>query len=150
MDAVTYPQEEVISFVMAYLIPLRIDVSDESAYENFHAFWTPTLAIIDTHGHEIQRVIGFYQPVELLATLCLGIAKARLSDGDHDTAEVQLSRLLDQFPESGMIPEAIFFRGVNRYKMKNDPVQLKQAYEKLTADYPDSPWTKRAAPYRLI
>jgi hypothetical protein len=34
--------------------------------------------------------------------------------------------------------------------MKKSPMELKKAYEKLCADYPDSAWAKRAAPYRLI
>ena len=48
------------------------------------------------------------------------------------------------------MPEAIFLQGVARYKKSGDPKPLKEAYETLTADFPDNEWTKRAYPYRLL
>ena len=33
---------------------------------------------------------------------------------------------------------------------EDDPKKLKEAYEKLQEEYPNSEWTKRAYPYRLI
>ena len=40
--------------------------------------------------------------------------------------------------------------GVSGYKSSHDPKKLKEAYERLQAEYPESEWTKRAYPYRLI
>jgi hypothetical protein len=36
------------------------------------------------------------------------------------------------------------------YKSTNNPKPLKEAYEQLKDQYPESEWTKRAYPYRLI
>jgi len=150
MDAVTYPHDSVVAFITSYLVPLRVDINDESFYQKFHTYWTPALAILGHDGHEVQRTIGFFQPDELIACLHLGIAKARLNASEFQTAEIHFTRLLERFPTDDRVPEALFFRGVNGYKMKNDATQLKEAYEKLISDYPNSPWTKRAEPYRLI
>ena len=150
MDTVTYPMDTVAHFIMKYLIPLRIDINDESYHETLHTFWTPALAVIATTGHEVQREIGFFQPTEFIASLHLGLAKARMSSGEFDTAEDHLSSLIGQLLESDIVPEAILFQGVNSYKMKNDPSELKKAYERLISDYPDTVWAKRAAPYRLL
>ncbi len=150
MDTVTYSMDTVVNFITKYLIPLRIDINDESFYKTFHTFWTPTLVVIATDGHEVQREIGFFQPTELIASLHLALAKARLNSGEFDTAEVHFSMLMGQLLEGDIVPEAIFFRGVNNYKMKNDPKELKKTYEKLSADFPGSLWSRRAIPYRLL
>jgi TolA-binding protein len=82
--------------------------------------------------------------------LLLGIAKVRLSFEDFAAANLSLKGLIERFPKSDVIPEAIYYRGVNFYKKTNDLTELKKAYETLLTDYPDSSWAKRAAPYRLI
>lgn len=150
MDAVTYLEKTVVDFITDYLVPLRINVNDQSFYQKFHTYWTPTLAILGHDGHEVQRTVGFFQPDPLVASLHLGIAKARLNGAEFETAEVHFSRLLEHYPDDDVVPEALFYRGVNKYKMLDDAAQLKAAYEKLSSDYPDSPWAKRAEPYHLI
>ncbi len=150
MDAVTYPTDNVVHFVNNYLIPLRINVSEELRYENFLHFWTPTLIVLDQNGNELQRTIGFLDPDEFLASMHLGLAKARLVTGNFDTAIIPLKSLLETFPKSCAVPEAIYYSGVTLYKQSNDPGKLKEAYEKLLSNYPDSQWTKRASPYDLI
>lgn len=73
-----------------------------------------------------------------------------MSTGEFETAEVHFSRLIGQLLKGDILPEAVFFRGVNGYRMKNDPSELKKAYENLSKDYPETVWAKRAAPYRLL
>ncbi len=150
MDTVTYPHGKVVDFIMKYLVPLRIDINDESFYQKFHTYWTPALAILGHDGYEVQRTIGFFQPDALIASLHLGIAKARLNSGEFETADVHFDRLLEHYPDDDLIAEALFFKGVNGYKMDDDAGKLKDVYEKLTSDFPDSPWAKRAEPYRLL
>jgi len=150
MDAVTYPNKEVVSFIGNYLIPLRINVEDEAVHDKYHYIWTPTIAVLNLNGDEVQRTIGFFDSAELIAHMHLGIAKVHLDAGEHDTAEVHLKRLLEKFPENSVIPETIYFRGVNFYKWKDNSGHLKEAYEKLVESYADNTWTKRAQPYGLI
>lgn len=150
MDTVTYSSNEVISFMKENLISLRIDINKKETYEKYNTIWTPAFILLDFHGHEIQQTIGYLEPEKFIALMHLGIAKVHFSIGEFDAANVHLNKLVSQYPESSAIPEAIFFRGVNLYKQKNDPGQLKTAYETLLSDYPGNSWTKRAAPYRLI
>lgn len=150
MDVVTYSSQEVVSFVNKYLVPLRIDVDKKASYDKYNAIWTPTLLILDYQSHEVQQTIGFLEPDKFIALMHLGIAKVHFTVGEFDAANVHLKRLIDQYPESSAVPEAMYFSGVNLYKQKNDPTQLKIAYEKLLSHYPDNSWTKRATPYRLI
>ncbi|MFT5699625.1 MAG: TolA-binding protein [Desulforhopalus sp.] len=55
--------------------------------------------------------------------------------------------MIERYPASSVVPEAIYFRGVNLYKQKNDSKRLKMAYEELRQNYPNNGWTKKAAPY---
>ena len=57
---------------------------------------------------------------------------------------------LRDYPDSDAAAEAVYFMGVSRFKATHDPKNLRAAYETLTAKFPGSEWTKRAAPYRLI
>jgi tetratricopeptide (TPR) repeat protein len=150
MDAVTYPKEDVVRFVNNYLIPLRINVQNGSVPEGYHYFWTPTVAILNPTGKEVQRSIGYLGPDEFIARMQLGIGKVRLDTKEYDTAMIPLKSLMESFPKSNSIPEAIYFSGVAAYKKSNDPNKLKEAYERLLKEYPDDVWTERAYPYRLI
>jgi hypothetical protein len=139
-----------VDFVAGNLIPVRIDINDTSFYEKYQLIWTPTTLVLDYYGKETQRSVGFFTPADFIVQLRLGIAKVRFSLEEFDAAEVILGELAGSSPPSDVTPEAIYFRGVNLYKRDNDPTQLKKAWEILTEQYPDSIWTKRADPYRLI
>lgn len=147
MDSVTYSSDEVIQFVNNYMIPVRIDYDKRSAYMQYNVFWTPTLFVLDYQGNEVQQTTGFLEPDKFLALMYLGLAKVHLAYGDFDAANVHFKRLFEKYPTSSAVPEALYFSGVNQFKQKNDPKQLKQAYVDLQNRYPDSSWTKRAVPY---
>ena len=150
MDAVTYSSQEVVDFINENLIPLRIEWEKRDSYEKYHAIWTPTFFVLDHHGYEVQRTVGFLEPNKFIALMHLGIAKVYMTSGEFGAANVHFQRLIERFPESSAVPEAIYFRGVTQYKQHDDPAQLKLAYEELQKTYPKNTWAKRAAPYRLI
>lgn len=150
MDEVTFAAAEVVAFVHEHLIPLRIDIEKKSSYDEYTTIWSPTLLVLDFQGHEIQRTVGFLLPDDFMAQMHLGIAKVLYSAGEHPAAGVHLKRLISRFPDNCVVPEAIYFTGVNLYRQNDDPLRLKAAYERLLDDYPDSCWTRRASPYRFL
>lgn len=150
MDAVTYPDEEVIRFVKENLVPMRIDIDKIPHYQKYNVIWTPTLLVLDYQGNEIQRTVGFLGPERFIPFMHLGIAKVRFANGEYDTAKVHLNILKEKYPESNIVPQAIYFGGVTLFKQTGDSAELKKAYEELLAKFPDSSWTRRAAPYRLL
>ena len=150
MDAVTYPDPGVINFVHQNIIPLRVPFDAKPLSSDFNIKWTPSLLTLDTEGKEHHRTLGFLGPEELIPSLLLGIAKVKFDQDQFAEALTLLERILAEFPKSTPAPEAIFIRGVSRYKQSHEAHHLKEAYEKLTAEYPDQDWTKRAYPYRLL
>jgi len=150
MDAVTYPNDRVIRFISENMIPLRVAFDAQPLSANFNIKWTPTLITLNHDGNEHHRTVGFLAPQELIPSLLLGMGKSYFETDQFDEAIGSLEKLLGEYPESGSAPEAIYLRGVCRYKSTQNPEPLKVAYEQLTAEYPSSEWTKRAYPYRLL
>jgi len=150
MGAVTYPNAKVVEFVTKNLIPVQVKSDAQPIATDFNVKWTPTLITLDSEGKEHHRTVGFLPPEDLIPSLLLGIAKCHFDRERFAEALAALDKLVADYPKSDAAPEAIFLRGVARYKSTHDPKPLKEAYGKLQAEYPSSEWTKRAYPYRLI
>jgi hypothetical protein len=150
MDTVTYPESKVVRFIEENFIPLRIPSDSKPHPEKFNVKWTPTLVTLSPSGQEHHRTVGFLGVEELISSLLLGLGKYHFENDRFDEALASLAQLLDGYGTSGSAPEAMFLAGVCGYKRSHDPKPLKAAYEKLTAAFPDSEWTKRAYPYRLL
>lgn len=150
MDAVTYPDAKVAVFIDKKLIPLRISSDKKPQSEDFNIKWTPTLIILDQEGGERHRTVGFLAPEELISSLLLGIGKLHFDNDQLEDALLAFEEVLGSYAESSSAPEAIYLRGVCRYKIEKNSKILKEAYEKLKADFSTSEWTMRAYPYRLL
>jgi hypothetical protein len=150
MDAVTYPDEKVTSFINNNMIALRVQFGAQPLSTDFNVKWTPTLITLDTEGKEHHRTVGFLSPEELIPSLLLGMGKSYLETDRFDEALAKLEKLLAEHPKSDPVPEALYWRGVCSYKATDNPRPLKEAYEQLKAEHGSSEWTKRAYPYRLL
>lgn len=150
MGAVTFPDAKVSEYVLKNVIPLRLPHNHAPLADQFQVKWTPTLVTLDQEGKEHHRTVGFLGPEELIPSLMLGKAKLHFDHEQFEQALAVLDAILKEYPKSDSAAEAIFLRGVSRYKSTHDAKPLKEAYEKLSADYPGSEWAKRAYPYRLL
>lgn len=149
MGAVTYPDEKVADFVMQKMVPLQVQ-ADKPLADEFKVKWTPTIVVLDYYGKEHHRTVGFFPPEEFIPSLLLGMGKAGFDADRFDDAIQLFDKLLAEYPKSGAAPEAIYLRGVSCYKSTHGAGPLKEAYEKLKAEYPQSEWTMRAQPYSLL
>lgn len=150
MDAVSYPESKVVSFIEEHFIPLRVNSDRKPHAEKFNIKWTPTLIILSPEAREHHRTVGFFGPDELIPLLLLGLGKYHFENDMFDTALGCMKQVVEEYGQSSSAPEAIFLTGVCNYKQSHDPKPLKAAYEKLSAAFPDNEWTKRAYPYRLL
>ncbi len=150
MDAVTYPDAAVTAFVSTSLVPVRVRWDTEPLATNFGIRWTPTLVTLDPEGHEHHRTVGYLSPVELVPSLMLGIAKWHLDARQFGPAEQGFDGVLQRYPASDAAPEALYLRGVARYRQSHNLADMGQTYRELAARYADSEWTKRALPYSQL
>ncbi|HBG06178.1 MAG: hypothetical protein A2075_25320 [Geobacteraceae bacterium GWC2_58_44] len=150
MDAVTFPDQAVSNFIIDRMVPLRAPVEGKALAADFRVGWTPTLIVLDYYGKEHQRTLGYLPPDEMVASLLLGIGKVGLGNDQFNEAVLQFSTLLNGYPHSACAPEAVYLRGVARFKSSHSATALKEAYRQLLAEYPGSEWTRRAEPYTLL
>lgn len=150
MDTVTYPQPSVIDLVTQTVIPVRVPFDSQPLSTQFNVQWTPTLITLDPEGKEHHRTVGFLPPEEFIPSVLLGVAKCAFDSGALGIALAHLERILADHPNSSCAPEAVYLRGVSRFKTAHEPRHLKEAYETLAAQYPGSEWERRAYPYRLL
>lgn len=150
MDAVTYPNEKVKAFVEKAYIPLQVAFNAKPHSKDFNVKWTPTLITLGTDRREHHRTVGFLDPDTFIASSLLGIGKYHFDNDRYLDALAFFQEIVSDHPQSNSTPEAIFLLGVARYKSTGDPKPLKEAYETLSGEYPDSEWAKRAYPYRLL
>ncbi len=150
MDAVTYPEKEVIQFVQSSFIPLQIPHDAKPESIDFNIKWTPTLITLGPDGREHHRTVGFLDPDDFIASSLLGIAKYHFDNDRYQEALSYCETVISDHPLNEAAAEALFLRGVSRYKSSGEKRHLKEAYEALNSRYPNSEWAKRAYPYRLL
>ena len=150
MDAVSYPNKSVTDFINNSAIPVRVRYDAQPLAADFNIQWTPTLVMLDRDGKEHHRTVGFLSPEELIPSLLLGTAKIHFDLNEFKEALSNLEKILSDFSKSSSAPEAIYLKGVCLYKSTKSPKGLKEAYEQLQSQYPQSEWSKRAYPYRLL
>jgi tetratricopeptide (TPR) repeat protein len=150
MGTVTYPNEKVVKFVDHNFVPVQIEVSNTALKEQFKVNWTPAIFVLDAEGNEVHKVVGFLPPEEFIPTFMVAKGKWYFNAGQQSEAQGMFAEAIQNYPDSAAAAEAVFFMGISRFKASNDHKPLREAYDILTAKFPDSEWAKRAAPYRLI
>ncbi|MBI5141664.1 MAG: tetratricopeptide repeat protein [Nitrospirae bacterium] len=150
MDAVTYPNEAVSEFINKQVIPLRVGSNEQPLSKDFGISWTPALLVLDKNGKEHHRTVGFMEADELIASILLGIGKMHYDANEFEEAINSFETILAKHAGTDSAPESVFLAGVSRYKNTHNALPLKEAYERLLKEYPQSLWTKRAYPYRLL
>lgn len=145
-----YPVKEIGDFIMNEMIPLRIPSSNEEMTKKFEIKWTPTFIAMDVNGKEHHRTVGFIAVEELIPSLLLGKAKINFDNENFTKTLELLQSIINNYPKSSDAPEAIFLRGVAGYKNTHQVAPLKEAYNILNQNYPDTSWAKRAYPYSLL
>ena len=127
-------------------MPLEAHVKEHPAYfHRFGAVWTPTVLILDSGGTERLRVEGYLPRDEFRAHLEMGLARVAFMGKRWDEAERRYAQVVDLYPDSKVAPEAVYWRGVSRYKRTNDHTVLGEVPGQLNEKYPDSVWALKAS-----
>ena len=150
MDTVTFQNNDVANYILEKMVTLRVPASNNPLASDFRVAWTPTFVILDYYGKEYQRTVGFIPADEMVGSTLLGMGKVSLDYGQFSEAVIQFNTLLNGCPDCASAPEAVYLRGVARFKTSHAPSALKEIYQQLLAQYPESEWTKRAHPFTLL
>lgn len=150
MGAVTYPNAKVIDFLQNEVISVQLPFNAKPEASDYGVKWTPLLLVLDAEGRQHHRILGFLPPVEFIPSMLLGMGKALFGNDRFDEAVPIFDRVCSEFSYSCSAPEAVYFRGVTRYKSTHKAESLKDAYQMLQVHHHSSEWSQRAYPYWLL
>jgi len=153
MNTGPYSDEKVQKYIAEEFIPVKSQCVWDKRTElmkQFDVAWTPTLLVHDSTGKEHHRIVGFVPVNDFLAHLKLGKAKMFFNRFRFADAVDTFATVIEQHPDAGAVPEAVFFLGVTSYWKSHDPKGLRRAYDTLSARFPQSEWARRAQPYKQI
>jgi hypothetical protein len=146
---VTYPQPEIISYITAHFIPVKVSLNRREDWPLFRAhnmLWTPTIGFMDRNSALHYSSPGFLPPYDFLAMLRIGRALCLLPWSRAREAADELETAARS--ESPFAPEALYWLGIARYLERRDTAGMWQAWDRLTALYPDTPWARRVYPHQ--
>ena len=103
------------------------------------------MLILDSDGVERSRLEGYLPKDEFRAHLEMGLARVSFMNKDWADAERRYAGVLERYPDSQAAPEALYWKGVCRYKASNDHMALVELPEQFRQRYPDSIWALKTA-----
>jgi hypothetical protein len=127
-------------------VPLEAHIKEHPAYfRRFSAVWTPTVLILDLEGVERLRIEGYLPKDEFRAHLEMGLARVAFMRKKWADAEGRYAEIVERHPDSKVAAEAVYWRGVCRYKQTNDHTVLGEVPEQLKERYADTVWALKAS-----
>lgn len=127
-------------------MPLEAHIKEHPVYfHRFDAVWTPTVLILDSDGTERLRIEGYLPKTEFRAHLELGMARVAFMGKQWAEAERRYAEVVERYPDARVAPEAVYWRGVSRYKQTNDHAVLGEVPDQLKGKYEDSVWALKAS-----
>lgn len=82
---------------------------------------------------------------EFRSQLELGLARVAFKSKKWADAERRYTEVLERYPNSKAAPEALYWKGVSRYKATNDHTVLGELPAQFQQKYPDSVWALKTA-----
>ena len=141
-----YPDPRVESFIQDNFLPVKIHVKEQpQTFERFSVQWTPTIQLLDPDGTKRHQFEGFLPPDDFLAQLKIGLAHSAFARQQWKEAERRYEDIYSTLPRSDAAPEALYWRGVSRYKNSGDATALQQTAEAFKTHYSDSTWAKKVS-----
>ena len=127
-------------------MPVRIHVKKQpTLMERFGVQWTPTVLLMDPQGTERHRIEGYLPAPDFAAQLLLGLGHATFAAQNWKEAEKRFGEVLEKYPDSDAAAEALYWKGVSRYKESGDGSALAETARAFQDRYTASPWAKKAS-----
>jgi TolA-binding protein len=99
---------------------------------------------MDLNGKERWRIEGYLPKNEFRPQLEMGLARISFMDKQWSDAEEKYAQIIERYPETVAAPEAVYWKGISQYKIKNDHTVLGGVAQELGARYPESVWAQKA------
>jgi hypothetical protein len=102
---------------------------------------------MDSEGEERYRIEGYLPKDWFRARLDMGLARVTFMNKKFADAEQAYAAIIEQHAGTGVVSEAIYWRGVCHYKATNDHTVLGEVAKALAEKYRDDEWTLKSLPW---
>lgn len=129
-----------------HTVPVRLDVlAERETAKRLGAYWTPMVLYMDPagEGRVLHRWLGYLPPEEFAAQVLVGVGLANYQMGRTDRAAVCFSEVAEQFPQTHLAPEAIYWQGVCAFRKAKGGNAIYDACRQIVERYPESVWAKK-------
>lgn len=103
------------------------------------------MLIMDAEGVERLRLEGYLSKEEFRAWLEMGLARVAFMRKQWADAEQRYAQVVEHYPDAKVAPEAVYWKGVSRYKRTNDHTVLGEVADQFKQRYQDSVWAEKAS-----
>jgi TolA-binding protein len=100
---------------------------------------------MDSEGKERVRNEGYLPKIEFRAWLDMTLARLAFVQKEWRKAEEKFDAIVRQYPDTGVAPYSVYWRGISRYKDSHEPADLSAITKEFRHRYQDSIWAKKAA-----
>lgn len=129
-------------------MPLEAHIKEHPAwFHRFGAVWTPTILVMAADGVERDRIEGYLPKNWFRARLEMGLGRVAFTHKKWADAEKIYAGVAENYADTAVAPEAIYWRGVSHYKATNDHTELGEVAGELGKKYPGSEWTLKSLPW---
>ena len=145
LDVETFGDARVIHAVRSRFIPLKLDLHGDREFTREHqVFWTPTVLFMDRSGKVRYTSPNFLPPDEFLDLLDIAEALVLMRWRGYEEAIALLAALEYRSPNSVLMPEAIYWRGIAAYfRDGRSSTSAKAEWAELLSRFPATVWAKR-------
>jgi len=133
------------NYITQNFLPVKVHIKEHPAwFHRFDVLWTPTALILDAGGVERFRSEGYLPRPEFRAQLAMGLARVDFMYKKFAEADRRYDEIIREHSNTSIVPEAMYWKWVSRYKNTNDHTVLGEAAKELK-QYGDSLWAKKAS-----
>ena len=151
MDAVTYPDADVVNELEQNVHALKVNLFDR--HPDFKEIasvakvtWSPTFILGDERGREVRRWTGWMEPRSFIAELRLARAQHAIQNGRFDEGRELTTGILADRDGIPCIPEALYHHGIAGFLGgKKDWAALREAWGELATKFPNDRFGRHAA-----
>jgi TolA-binding protein len=141
-----FNDQSAIDMIEREAAPVMINAAESvDLAEKYRVDWTPAFVLADEKGNELDRWVGYLPVKDFMAQLTLSKGLAAFHLGRYHEAECEFEMLIDEYPDSELVPESEYFLGVAGFKENGETEKLARVCHTLIDKYPDSQWTKRCS-----
>jgi TolA-binding protein len=146
LEAESYADDATSTFIHENFVPVEAHIKKHPVYfHRFDVLWTPTVLILDSNGIDRERNEGYLPNREFRARLEMGLARIAFMHKQWAEAERRYAEVVERYANTTAAPEAIYWRGVSRYKATNDHAVLSNIADELKEKYQGSVWTLKSS-----